>query len=146
MHKFYKSNMQKHLRQCFYFKRDLQHHFQSRCANKNSIFLQINMMIKVFHMYKVFTWCPVFHCPSFWGCLQYHDERCALMLSAGCPPAADRFRSPVSGCGAFSRRAFHSLPLFLWARDLTAASELGAQIPGKDQAKKIQSHVQPKAT
>ena len=58
------------------------------------------------------------------------------MLSAKRPPAAGRFLSPVSGCDVLSRRVFHSSPLSLSAHDLTTASEIGAQIPGRDKGKK----------
>lgn len=64
------------------------------------------------------------------------------VLSAKRPPVAGKFLSPVSRRDALPRRVFHSSPLFLSARDLTTASEIDAQIPGKDKGKISLIHCQ----
>lgn len=64
-----------------------------------------------------------------------YKARLNAVLRAECPPDTGRFLSPVSGCDALPRRVFHSSPLSLSAPGLTPASEIDAQIPGKDNGK-----------
>lgn len=59
------------------------------------------------------------------------------MPQAECPPAAGKFPSPFSGCGAPRGRASHSSPVSLSAPDLTPASQTDAQIPNEDKGKSV---------
>lgn len=57
------------------------------------------------------------------------------MPPAECSPAAGKFPSPFSGCGAPRGRASHSSPVSLSAPHLTPVSETDAQIPDEDKGK-----------